>query len=177
MRIVLTGVPGTGKTSLAKWISRKTGSRLVSINEMVKKKKLFTGKEAGALVARMKPLERELKKALAKEEKVVLEGHLACEFSLPADLVIVTRTKPSVLRKRLLQRNYPKKKTEENVLAEMLDYATVLAEKNLARAKIFEVETSSFQKARKAVEEILRGRGKRFKAGWVSWGRELEKAY
>ena len=171
MRVLVTGVPGTGKSSLAPFIAKKLKAKVIAINEVVKEKGLYSRKEGDALVAKMKPLEKELARVLRKEKNAVVEGHLGCEMRLPVDLVIVTRTNPKALEKRLRARGYAKKKIAENVLAEALDYATAMAEGRYMR--VFEVDTTR-GRVGKAVESILRGRGWRFKAGWVRWRKELE---
>lgn len=166
-------MPGTGKSSLAPFIARRLGARLISINELVREKKLYSRIErGGTLVARMKPLEKELARLLRREKNAVVEGHLGCEMRLPVDLVIVTRTHPRVLEKRLKARGYAKKKVNENTLAEALDYATILATEKHGR--VFEVDTTG-KNVEKSVAEILKGKGGRFRAGWVSWSGELAR--
>jgi len=139
----------------------------------VREKRLYSKKEEdGTLVARMKPLEDELARLLNREKNAVVEGHLGCEMRLPVDIVIVTRTNPSVLERRLRARGYAEGKAEENAMAEALDYATALAAERYER--VFEVDTTK-KNARKAIAEILAGKGERFRAGRVRWSAELAK--
>ncbi|MBI5158935.1 adenylate kinase family protein [Candidatus Micrarchaeota archaeon] len=179
MRIVITGVPGTGKSTLAKKIAGKTCAELVELNELVKEKKLFTKTwKDGTLEADLKKLEREVKKIFLKGRKrnVIVEGHLACEMKLKVDAVIVLRANPKILEKRLKKRGYAKKKIEENVLAEMLDYCTVKSIENFKKAKIFEVETSaSEQENAKKIIGIIAGSGRQFRVGCVDWSEELKE--
>ncbi|MEW6748476.1 MAG: AAA family ATPase [Candidatus Micrarchaeota archaeon] len=119
MRIVITGSPGTGKSLIARELADMLSLELVDLKKVVREKKLLgkgqavdVKKLANALVF------------LRKKDDYVVEGHLACEMRLPADFVFVLRTKPSELRKRLAKRRYGKRKLEENLMAEMLDYCT-----------------------------------------------------
>jgi len=71
----------------------------------------------------------------------VVEGHLACELKLPADFVFVLRAEPRVLRRRLSERGYGRKKLNENIEAELLDYCTQRVEQEY-RKKPLELDTS-----------------------------------
>lgn len=175
MRVIFTGVPGTGKTLLARALAEKLNFELVEINELVKRKKLFTRTERdGTKIVDLKKLERELKKLLEQKENLVIEGHLACELKLNVDIVIITRTNPETLEKRLKKRGYRKEKIDENVLAELLDYCVISSEQNLKGAKLYEIETSKSEKENlREIMDIIFGRGERFRAGWVDWSKEL----
>ena len=139
MKIVITGTPGTGKSSVAKELAKASRTPLISIAEFVKEKGLL---EVGEEVD-VEKLEKELNKRL-EEEKAggwIVEGHLACEIKLPADYVFVLRANPDVLRKRLKKRGYSEKKIEENLLVEMLDYCTQRASVNYPESIVVELET------------------------------------
>ncbi|MFH0736970.1 MAG: AAA family ATPase [Candidatus Micrarchaeota archaeon] len=117
-RIIITGTPGTGKSEVAKALAAELGLPLIDIKGLVREKKLAKRDEVDI---------PRLAKALGFLKKMpgfVAEGHLACEIRLPTDFVIVLRTHPKALRKRLSKRGYGKKKLEENLLAEMLDYCS-----------------------------------------------------
>ncbi len=162
---------------LAQKIARKMKLRLVKINDVVVKKRLWKGKDRfGAKIVLMGPLQRELKRLMDAGNDLVMEGHLACEFPLPADLVVVCRTSPKLLEKRLSQRKYPKKKAEENLMAEMLDYCTICSLANYPKKKVFEIDTGKkLGENAREIEAIARGRGKKFLAGRIDWSKELEK--
>ena len=175
MRIVVTGVPGTGKTAIAKVLARTLDCPVIEVNKVIEERKLWNVKdEFGARIARMAPLEKALREEMEEHEKVVVEGHLACEFSLPADLVVVCRTDPDVLEERLGKRDYPKEKLDENVLAEMLDYCTIYSGEHYPEQKIVELDTTD-KSAEESAAEILAviGGGKR--PSGVNWSQKLEK--
>jgi len=174
MRIALTGVPGTGKTVIANFLGKK-GFEVVSLNDIVDEKKLWSGKdEFGSRIANLRKLEHETNKLLGRKRKCVVEGHLACEMRLKCDLAVVCRTKPSVLERRLRKRGYPEKKLNENLMCELLDYCTIKSLINYKR--VYEVETSgSVNKNVEEITRIIKGDGERFRAGWVRWRRELRE--
>lgn len=143
--IVITGVPGTGKSSIAAGLARQ-GAKVVAINGLVVQQGIFSEVDVsdGAKVVLLPKLERALKKEVSKLGGiVVVEGHLACEIKMRADLILVCRCNPDVLRKRLAARGYNEAKVKANVLSEMLDYCTLQCERNFPKASIFEVDTSS----------------------------------
>lgn len=175
MRIVVTGVPGTGKTVIAKKLSAKLKCPLIEVNKLVTKKKLWKRKgEFGEKIALMAPLRKALEEEMLKHENVVVEGHLACEFPLPAEKVIVLRTDPTVLEARLKKRKYAPAKTKENVFAELLDYCTIRSEQNYLKGKTIEFNTTRTTPASAAVAiaRILEGK-KRPKS--VDWSGKLEE--
>lgn len=154
MRIILTGTPGTGKSAIARALAAKMGLELVDIKEIA----LSRGLRAKNHEVDVKKLARALA-FLKKKEDFVAEGHLAAEIRLPADHVVVLRCDPRVLEKRLKRRKYPKKKLEENLMAEMLDYCTQRAESVYGR-KPLELDTSKMgiRQAAAEIEKAVRGR-------------------
>ena len=119
MRIIITGSPGTGKSTISRKLASALGLRLIDI--------ALIARSAG-LVGKTQEVDiPKLSRRLAFLKGLgdyLAEGHLACETRLPADHVIVLRCRPDVLRKRLARRGYGKSKVEENVLAEALDYCS-----------------------------------------------------
>jgi adenylate kinase len=136
MRIVITGTPGTGKSTIAPLLAKELNLQPISIRDIVLHHKLL---EKNRLVD-IHRLSRVLHRVLVGDNYLV-EGHLACEIPIKADFVFVLRTNPSVLKKRMLKRRYGKSKTEQNMIAEFLDYCTVLANRNYNKPPL-EVDTS-----------------------------------
>ena len=164
--ILITGAPGTGKSSVAKLLSAKTGAALVDINKLVDVLKLYTGIDEadGAKVVRLKELAEELSRTIKEEGKsVIVEGHLGCEMELPVSKVMVLRCEPKTLRARLSPRNYPAEKVAGNALSEALDYCTVLSEKNYGKGKVWEIDTTnrSIKEVVLEVKGIIEGKKKK----------------
>ncbi len=174
MIVLITGVPGTGKTTISKILSKKTGYPLVQTNKLIAEKGLWGRVEEGAKVVYIKKLEKLLNSLIKKEKDLIIEGHLLCDMKLKADYVIVLRTKPPVLRKRQERRRYPKKKIYENLMAEVLDYCTINAEQRYR--KTYEVDTSKGPaKSVSGCMSILGGKGESFTPGRINWSAYMEK--
>ncbi|MFH1056718.1 MAG: AAA family ATPase [Candidatus Micrarchaeota archaeon] len=140
MRLLLTGTPGCGKTALAGKLARLLKAKLVDVNDIIEKKRIFRKNARGEKVVDLRKLEKILKGILRKEKNVVVDSHLLCELKLPCDRIIVLRCEPLVLKKRLDRRKYPAWKVRDNVLAELLDYCAIQAVGNYLKKKVVEVD-------------------------------------
>jgi len=170
--ILITGSPGTGKTTLAASLSKKMGCALLDINKIVKVARLYSGvdEEDGAQVVLLPELEKELRAAIKAEKRsIIVEGHLGCEMKLPVQKVLVLRCEPKELRARLAPRGYSPKKLASNALSEALDYCTALSEKNFGAKKVWEMDTTSRRQddVLAEAESIISGRKKKkARIGW-----------
>jgi len=152
-RLIITGTPGTGKTTVADLLSRELNEPVIHVTDYIKANKLSSGTKDGELLVDT----ARLRKALISEPGI-LESHLLCEFSLPDAIVIVLRCRPDELAKRMSKRGYSAQKVRENQEAEALDYCTQLAEQHYK--KVFEVDTTGKSAAQTAEEclKIIKGR-------------------
>jgi len=161
--LIITGVPGTGKSSIAKLAAKQAGLPLIDLNALVKERGLYSEIDEAdeARVVVLSKLESEANKELKKcKAGAVVEGHLACEISLkPASAVIVCRTNPKTLRERLVRRGYLPDKMKANEISEMLDYCTIKAVQKYGAKKVFEIDTTkaSLEQNAKECLEILKG--------------------
>ncbi len=145
--ILITGVPGTGKTTVAKLLAAQTIAALIDINKLVNTLKLYSSIDEtdNAKIVRLRELASELSGAIKSEVKsrdVIVEGHLGCEMKLPVSKVIVLRCEPKELRRRMAGRGYSAEKISQNALSEALDYCTVMSEKNFGKRKVWEIDTT-----------------------------------
>ena len=171
MRVLITGTPGTGKSTVAKELARRMGWRLVSIASAARADGLVEGRGHEVDVKKLKAA---LLKRLRGLDDFIVEGHLGCEFRLPVDCVFVLRTAPAELEKRLKSRNYPAGKTEENLMSELLDYCLQLSEANYA-VPVLQLDTTKATAVRTArrISDFLNGKVKTLDNVW--WGRELRE--
>lgn len=169
MKIAISGTPCTGKTEVSKLLSEKLKYRLVQVNELAEELDAFTGydEKRQCKILDMDRLEKEIDKI---KGNVIIEGHASHLF--PADVTIVLRCNPEILKKRL-EKRYPSNpsKVQENLEAEILGVITSEAVMN---NKVYEIDTSDkiVEESVNDVLKILDGKVEEFKIGKIDW---LEK--
>jgi len=172
MKIALTGTPGTGKTTIGKILRDRYGLNVVDLNEVIRAQHYYTewDKNRECLIVDLEAL-----RAHAFSEDLVLEGHLS--HNLFVDRVIVLRTNPVALRRRLQRKAFSDKKIEENVEAEILDVILVEAVAQHGN-NVYEVDsTGTLSESAQVVWEIVLGHWlERFAAGRCDWTAYLNDA-
>lgn len=124
MIIIITGTPGTGKSTLAKALAKKLKIHYIDVNKVIDKYKLkeaYDKKRKSDIVD-----EKKLSKILVKLTKIypdcIIDSHMAHEMPKKhVDLCIVTKTELKTLKKRLEKRKYSKAKVQENLEAETFE--------------------------------------------------------
>lgn len=166
MRIGITGTPGAGKTTAAKALASVLGYAYLDVKALIDEKKWFYvrrgDKEKTVYLTKLK---KGLSYRLNKYDDLVLDSHLLCEFYVPVDVMVVLRCEPEELRKRLAKRRYPKPKTEDNLLAEALDYCLVRAESFYP--KVVQIDATQPLTVGQLWEKIREGRADA--ADWSEW--------
>ena len=138
--LVITGTPGSGKTTLAEALHRRLkNSNMISVNSLILEKKFFISREKdGTLIADMGKLGRHLRQeARNTKGMLILEGHLLCEIGIPGATAIVIREHLNTLEKRLLKRGYQWSKIRDNLISEAIDYSGSTARMNYK--KVYEI--------------------------------------
>lgn len=170
MRIGITGVPGSGKTTLSKLVCEKYNLQYISINDLINEKEFWTTIDArdDAKVVNMIALKKELQNV---PENCVVEGHLLCEFPVPVDILIILRVPTKLLGERLTERKYNEFKMKSNIYSELLDYCTDRAKCKYCNSPtaMYEVLTSkTIEECMGDIDQIINGNGQKFKAPWVN---------
>ncbi len=156
--IVITGTPGTGKTTVSEKLARTLkNSQLIKANDVVRRKRLFTSHaKDGAMVVKMDRLAAEINKMAnsSKADFVIIEGHLLCDMKIDNAVAIVLREHLATILKRLRKRRYSRQKIEDNIVSEGIDYCGVRAANHYR--KVYEIEGGEYALG-KAVQ-IAKGR-------------------
>ncbi len=162
MMIIITGTPGTGKTSVTESLKKDFDAEYISINSLLEDYDLNLGidEKRGYKIVdteKMIPIVDQIKKE-SEKDVIIFEGHLAQDYP-NADLVIVLRCNPDVLKKRLSTRNWKDAKIHENVSAEILGICTEESYE-LYGDNVQEIETSdkTIDNLKKDILEIVCGK-------------------
>ncbi len=163
MRIAITGTPGTGKTEISKKLAKKTGYKLMELNKIIRKEKLYDSydRKRKSYVVDTKKLNRYFKKV--KDGDLIIDSHLS-HFLRNIDMVIVLRCNPGVLRKRLEKKRWGKAKIEENMEAELI--SVISWEARQRHKKVFDVDTG--KATVKDIQRIINGRGAKYRRQ-INW--------
>ncbi len=142
MRIIITGTPGTGKTSVSKRLHELIKLPVIHLNEVIIKEKIYKeyDNDRETYIVDMDKMEKFCKRL----DDVIIEGHLSHYCMKDNDIIIVLRANPLALKKRLRQRKYNEKKVMENVEAEVIDgvLQEVLDIAEDKDVEIYEIDTS-----------------------------------
>ena len=173
----ITGTPGTGKTAVTAMLERKRQYQVIHLNELIREENLYSevDHERDCVVADMDRVEKRVRGLVNKRyPATLLDSHLSHYI---ADTVVVLRTRPDVLGKRLAERGYSAEKIEENLDAEALD--VILVESAEWCRNVFEIDTTdqSIEYTVESIEEIVESLLKkntekvkqRYKPGSVEW--------
>jgi adenylate kinase len=156
MIIAITGTPGTGKTEVAKALSKRLKWPWFSLNDIAEEKDLYQGYDDERMVkiVDIEKLKEEVNILASLHKNIIIESHYA--HDMPSDLIIVLRTEPSVLRKRMLAKGFRPEKIAENMEAEMME---VIKDEALAKNRnVYEIDTTKKkpEDVAKEIEKIIK---------------------
>jgi len=164
MKILVTGTPATGKTSVAKALAKKLKWKVINEREFCIRKKIGTieGKDREIAVP-LKELERKLKAEIKGKKNLILEGHLLCELKLPIDFIVLLRVSPKVLEKRLREKGYNELKVLDNVFCEKINYCKEQLLQNFPEKSVLEARNGKgikeiTQKILKEIKKLRKGK-------------------
>ena len=165
MRIALTGTPGTGKTTVSRALRERYGLTIIDVNEIVRAHHYVDAFDdrRNCLIVNLTAL-----RAHRFQRNSILEGHLS--HHLDVDRVIVLRTDPTTLERRLLCRGFSHEKAKENVEAEILDVILIEAIA-LHDDRVYELDsTGALDDTAQRAWEITQGQNlQRFVPGHIDW--------
>jgi len=147
-RVVITGNPGVGKHTCAKFVSEKLGkAKLIDINRVILSNNavtLPTSAVNGIGEIDVKKTEKLILEEIKKTKDVVIVGHLAPYVlgTTGIDLVAVLRRSPYQLAKIFRQRKYTPMKMKENIAAEILGITLYDSVETFGKERVAEVDTT-----------------------------------
>ncbi len=124
MIIIITGTPGTGKTTLAKALAKKLKIQYLDVNKVIEEYKLgesYDNKRQTYIVDEKK-INKVLIQKIKEHKDLIIDSHLSHELPKKhVDICIVTKTEIKTLKKRLEKRKYSQNKIKENIDAEIFE--------------------------------------------------------
>lgn len=148
VRVVITGNPGVGKHTCAKFVSEKLGkAKLIDINRVILSNNavaLPSNAVNGIGEIDVKKTEKLILEEIKKAKDVVIVGHLA-PYVIRAtgiDLVAVLRRSPYQLAKIFQQRKYTPMKMKENIAAEVLGITLYDSVETFGKERVAELDAT-----------------------------------
>jgi adenylate kinase len=173
--LLVTGVPGVGKTTVAELLADRMRGAYINLSDLAENKGLITGFDEirGTSIVDLEGMKRRLARIIdTGSGAMIFDGHYAPEvISREVDsMTFVLRRAPWKLKEELKARGYPDEKVRENVEAELLDVCLVEAIESLGAERVCEVDTTG-RTPQGVVDEVMstiRG-SKPCRRGIVDW--------
>jgi len=150
--IIICGTPGTGKTEVAKRLSR-FGFTVIHLSEFIIREKLYLNYDVkrNYYVIDPEKMIKRIHQIKEQEKKLIIEG-VGAELIPPeyVDLCIVLICEPKELEKRLLSKGFSRDKISENLEAERLSIVWGEALDRYGQEKVFVIDTTNL-----SVDEIV----------------------
>ena len=157
--LLVTGVPGVGKTTVARLLAERIGGVYFNLSDVAENEGLITGLDEvrGTSIVDLEGMKARLTQIIeGGGDALIFDGHYAPDV-VPQEavsLAFVLRRAPWRLKEELAARGYPEEKAMENVEAELLDVCLVEAIESLGEERVCEVDTTA-STPEEVVEELM----------------------
>lgn len=149
--VIISGTPGTGKTSLSKAITNKINAKLISLNDLALQNDFIKNYDSkrDTYVLDEKALIKSIINLIKsydpkKVNFLLIEGHFS--DIVPEkfiDFIIILRCHPDELTKRLKKKGYNEEKIIENVQSEILGSSVNYFINKHVKIPILEIDTTN----------------------------------
>lgn len=154
--VLVTGTPGTGKTSTCEMVAKISGFTHINVSELVRQKGLHAGRND-----EWQCFDLDEDKICDELEDTMVEGGNVVDFHtcdfFPErwfQLVVVLRASTQKVFDRLSNRNYSSKKVSENVQAEIMQVCLDEAKSSYASNIVVELESDTLEQLEDNVKKI-----------------------
>ena len=141
--VIVSGCVGTGKSTLAKKLSKALKFEYVDVTKLIKENNLSDGydKKNKCEIVDVKKLNKFLVELIKSKKNLIIDSHLSHYLDKKyVDLCIVTTCDITILRERLKKRNYSAQKIKDNIEAEIFD--TIVIEAKERKHSLLIVDTT-----------------------------------
>jgi len=154
--IMITGVPGVGKSEIAKAIGTQFNQKIINDKIFCEKNNLGTHNSIKEYVVDIKKLNAYLKNGF--KYNAIYEGHLWCELSKnnlhKFNKIIILKTSKKIIENRLKQRKYSEVKIFDNIFCQDTKYfEKTLTDKNIS-FKIINIHNNLKENTKKILEQL-----------------------
>lgn len=148
--VIITGTPGTGKTTLGTKLATMVGYKLVDGTSVAKT--ISSEEKDGCVIVDEHIFARHIIKQFANED-CIIDSHMS-QFipSSHVKLCIVTQCNLGELKQRLLKRGYDSHKIRENLEAEAMEVCLTEAQENNHKILVIKTdEKINFEEVKKRI--------------------------
>ncbi|ORX72149.1 P-loop containing nucleoside triphosphate hydrolase protein [Linderina pennispora] len=154
--VLITGTPGTGKTTTAEMVAMATGLKKITVGDLVKERTLHDGynEEFDTYWLNEDKVVDEMEDMLA-DGGVCVDYH-TCDFFPKRwfDLVVVLRATTDKVFDRLTERGYKQNKISENIESEIMQVVLDEARESYDEEIIMELPSNTVDEMEDNVEKI-----------------------
>jgi adenylate kinase len=156
--ICITGIPGSGKSTIAKELSKRINAELIDISDFVIKNKLYEEYDEvyqTYVVDENKLFEKidEYIRNKGENIDIIIDGNFSHLYD-KCDICIIIKADPNIIYERLKNRNYPYYKIFENIWAMNLE--VIEDEIESKNKEYFVFFNNNPEDINKIVEEIIK---------------------